>query len=90
MALFFKVLLDFQIRKKAIPISIYNTVHAGPNTHEGGLNEGFFKEPYHPVTEEEVKNPPTAPNPNGNAIESTILINDFIDKSTDYILRNFL
>ena len=30
----------------AMPMSIYRNVHAGPNTHEGGVHDGFFRSLY--------------------------------------------
>ena len=44
-------------------------VHAGPNTHDGGLKVGLLSVAYQVFTDEEVKNPAIAPTVMGMAIE---------------------
>jgi hypothetical protein len=46
-------------------------VHAGPNTHPGGLNQGFDRVTYQPDTEAAVKNEPTTPVIRGIRIQTT-------------------
>lgn len=55
-------------RYAAIPINIYSTVHTGPNTQFGGLNDGRANVAYHVGIAETVKNDPIIPAASHNAI----------------------
>lgn len=44
-SLFFKS--SFQIMNNEIPIIKYKTIHTGPKSQLGGLNEGLFNAVYH-------------------------------------------
>lgn len=72
------------IRKKEYPIRRYNSVHTGPNTLFGGLNDGCRSVEYHSGIASAVKKPATPPHKSGiNREISNRAIGDFIDKCTD-------
>ncbi len=52
---------EYKTRKRDIPIIMYNKVHTGANTHEGGLSAGLLRLRYHLSTDEEVKIDPREP-----------------------------
>jgi len=62
---------SFQTMKSDIPIIRYSTVHTGPNSQLGGLNDGFTSVVYHPLTEEAVKYP--AKEPTASGIKTAIM-----------------
>jgi len=59
----------FQIRKKAIPIKIYNNVQTGANSQFGGLKNGLWIVVNHPSTADEVNRPAIAPTASGIKME---------------------
>ena len=52
---------SFQTIKSEIPIIRYSTVHTGPNSQLGGLNEGLFSVAYHVGIESSVNTVPISP-----------------------------
>jgi hypothetical protein len=42
-------------------MKVYNSVQTGPNTHDGGLNDGFTSVAYHVGMAEDVKIDPSNP-----------------------------
>jgi len=64
---------DFQTRKNAIPIMIYNAVHTGPKIQFGGLKDGLLMFTYQPGISFAVTNPEIPPTAKQTVIESMSL-----------------
>lgn len=54
---------ECQTKATAIPIKVYNMVHAGPKIHEGGLNEGLTKPSNQDISDGPEVNPEARPSP---------------------------